>query len=85
MSMALHGLHQVRQRRLQTLAADAVRSLPDQDHRLTDRLVVDAPTLDHRLLLPSIAGPPQQPDAVLAVVAGYGAELVEDPTLVFLG
>ena len=68
------------QRRLQPLAADPVCGFPDHDHRLADRLVVDASALFcRRLLLSVVAGLPQQPDAVLAMVAGHRDELVEDP------
>ena len=85
-TMALHGLHQMGQRRLQPLAADPVGSFPDHDHRLADRLVVDASALFYRrLLLSVVAGLPQQPDAMLAMVAGHRDELVEDPALVLLG
>ena len=81
-AMALHGLHQMGQRRLQPLAADPVSSFPDHDHRL----VVDASALFYRrLLLSVVAGLPQQPDAVLAMVAGHRDELVEDPAFLPLG
>ena len=74
------------QRHLQPFAADPVSSFPDHDHRLSDRLVVDPSALFHRLLLLSVvAGLPQQPDAILAMVAGHRDELVEDLALVLLG
>ena len=41
--MALHGLHQMGQRRLQAFPADPVGGFPDHDHRLSDSLIVDAP------------------------------------------
>ena len=79
-TMALHGLHQVGQRRLQPLAAGPVSGFPDHDHRLADRLVVDASALFcRRLLLSVVAGLPQQPDAMLAMVAGHRDELVQNP------
>ena len=76
-AMALHGLHQVGQCRLQPLAADPVSSFPDHDHRLADRLIVDAPALFYRRLpLSVVAGLPQQSDAMLAMVAGHRRMLV---------
>ena len=66
--------------RLQPLAADPISGFPDHDHRLADRLIVDAPALFYRrLLLSVVAGLPQQPDAMLAMVAGNRDELVQDP------
>ena len=71
------GLHQVGQRHLQPFAADPLSGFPDHDHRLADRLVVDASALFcRRLLLSVVAGLPQQPDAMLAMVAGHRRMLV---------
>ena len=68
------------QRRLQPLAADPISGFPNHDQRLADRLVVDASALFcRRLLLSVVAGLPQQPDAVLAVMTGYREELVQNP------
>ena len=76
-AMALHGLHQMGQRRLQPLAADPISSFPNHDQRLADRLVIDASALFcRRLLLSVVAGLPQQPDAMLAMVAGHCRMLV---------
>ena len=85
MAVSFHGLHQVRQRRFQTFPADAVRCLPGQDHRLTDRLVVDAPPPDYSNFLAGVFRLGQQPDAVLAMVTRNGDELIEDPALVLSG
>ena len=85
MSVSLHRLHQMGQRRLQPLPADAVRSFPDHDHRVSDRLVVDAPTLDPRHLVLRVPGLSQQPDAVFPVVTGDCDELVENKALVLSG
>ena len=71
------GFHQVGQRRLQPLAADPVCSFPNHDQRLTNCIVVDASAPFYRgLLLPIVAGLPQQPDAMLAMVAGHRRMLV---------
>ena len=78
--MALHGLHQVGQRRFQTLASEAVQCFADQDHRLSHGLVVDALAVDAKSLVLS-ASRPRQPNTVLAVAAGYGDDLVEAPAL----
>ena len=84
--MALHGLHQMGQCRLQPLAADPISGFPDHDQRLSNRLVVAASALFcRRLLLSVVAGLPQKPDAVLAMVAGHRDELVEDPAFLPLG
>ena len=81
MAKALHGLHQVGQRRLQPLAADPVSRFPNHDQRLSHRLVVDASALFYRrLLLPIVTGLPQQPDAMLAMVAGHRQMLVPGRT-----
>ena len=80
--MTLHGLHQVRQRRLQTLPTDAVRCFPRQDHRLPNRLVVDAPSFDYTRLPADVLALGQQPDAMLAVMTRNRDELVEDPALI---
>ena len=65
------------QRRLQPFAADPVSSFPNHDQRLSNRLVVDASALFYRqLLLSIVAGLPQQPDAMLAMVAGHRRMLV---------
>ena len=83
--MSLHGLHQVGQRRLQTLSADPVGCFPNQDYRLADRLGVDAPAPDPRQLFFCGAGLCQQPDVVLAMVSADRAEFVQDPALVLPG
>ena len=85
MPMAFHGTHQVGPRGLQALAVDAVGGFPSQDHRLPHGLAVDTSALDHWWLLLGVAGLPQQPDAVLAVVSGNRAERVEDPAFLLLG
>ena len=85
MAVSFHGLHQVRQRRFQTFPAVAVRCLPDQDHRLPDRLVVDAPPPDYSDFLAGVFALGQQPDAVLAMVTRHGDELIEDSALVLSG
>ena len=78
-AVALHGLHQVGQCRLEPLAADPVGSFPDQDYCFSHGLVVDAPALFYRQLpLSVVAGLSQQPDAMLAMVAGNRDELVQD-------
>ena len=68
------------QYRLQPFAADPVNSFPEHDQRLTNRLVVDPSALFCRQLgLSVVAGLPQQPDAMLAMVAGDRDELVQNP------
>ena len=85
-AVALYGLHQVGQYCPQSLAADPVSSFPNHDQRLTNRLVVDPSALFYRRLLRSvIAGLPQQPDAMLKVVAGHRDELVQNPAFLPLG
>ena len=80
--MPLHGVHKVGQRRPQPLATNAVRGLPDHDDSLAYGLIVDAPAHD---LLPFLTGGlPQEPDTMLAVVAGYRRELVENPAFLLL-
>ena len=76
-AMALHGLHQMGQRRLQPFAADLVSGFPNHDQRLAHRIVVAASALFcRRLLLSVVAGLPQQPDAMLAMAAGHRPMLV---------
>ena len=83
--MSLHGLHQVWHRRFQAFPADAVRGFPDQDHHLTHRLVVDPPPTDRTNLVHAVVALAKQPDAMLAVVAGYRDELIQDLALIFPG
>ena len=62
-----------------------ISGFPDHDQRLSNRLVVDAPALFYRrLLLSVVAGLPQQPDAMLAMVAGHRDELVQNPAFLSL-
>src|SRR3954454_18563358 len=77
---ALHRLHENRRQRLQALAADPVRCLPEHDQRLVDRLVIKAP------LRPWCRAPVGLPAAehahgVLAMRTGYRDELVQDAPL----
>ena len=83
MPMPLHGVHEVGQCRLEPLSADTVRGLPDNDHRFAYGLVVDAPS--QGLLAFIVSSAAQQPDAVLAMVAGYRSEFVQYPPFVLLG
>ena len=83
--MALHGLHQMGQRRLQAFPADPVGGFPDHDHRCSDGLIADAPASQGMGCAFIIVKLAEQPDAVLAMVAGNRDELVEDPALVLLG
>ena len=80
MPVALHRREQHRDQRLQPLAADPVRRLPEQDQRLAHRLVVE-PTLGAR---PRAVGPrrrAQHSGRVLAVVACHRRELRQDAPL----
>ena len=71
-AVALHRVHQVGQRHLQSFAADPVSSFPDHNNRLANRFVVDASAPFYRRLLPPIVAElPQQPDSMLAVVASH--------------
>ena len=83
--MALHGIHQVGQRSPQAFPRNTVGGFPDYDHRFSNGLIVDAPAScwSRRVLI--IVKLAEQPEAVLAVVAGHRGELVEDPALVLLG
>ena len=83
MPMPLRGVHEVGQCRLEPFTANTVRGLPYHDDRFADGLVVDAPS--HGLFAFIVGGAAQQPDAVLAMVAGYLSEFVENPPLVLLG
>ena len=83
MPVPLHGVHEVGQRRLEPFTADAVRSLPNHNERFAYGLVVDAPP-NGQLLFPADRLT-QQPDAVLAMVAGYRGEFVENPPFALLG
>ncbi len=67
---------------LSTASRRCGRRFPDHDHRLTDRLIVDAlaPCLTRNLIV--LVKLPEQPDAVFAMVAGYGDEFIEDTDLV---
>ena len=55
------------------------------DPQIVLRQPAAAPALDARPLILSADRPPQQPNTVLAVVAGDRAELVEDPALFLPG
>lgn len=80
--MTPHGVHEIGQRRLEPIAADAVRGFPKHDDRLADGLIVDAPS---RNLLPFLVSRlNQEPDAMLVMVAGYRGELVQDPVFLLL-
>ena len=75
-----HRLDQYRPQRLQAFATDAVRCLPQNDDRLTDRLVVDPPT-GLRLRAARASGAPQPPHRGLSVKAGNRNEFVENACL----
>ena len=77
MAMALHRLDQRRDDRLQALAANPVRCLPQHDQRLALGRSVNAPRRPWRRPLgrwPSA----QHAHRVLAVIARRGRELVDD-------
>ena len=61
-AMALHGLHQVGQRRLQSLPANTVGGFPDHDHRFSDGLIVDAPASHGTRCAFIVVRFPKQPD-----------------------
>ena len=75
----------MRQRRPQAFSADPVSCFPDYDHRLSHRLIINAPASYRTRCIFTAAELSQQPDAVLAVVSSYGNELIKDPALVLLG
>ena len=83
--MAFHGIHQVRHRRLQAFPTDTVGGFPDHDHRFSNGRIVDALASCRTRCILIIIELAEQPDAVLAVVAGNRDELVQDSTLVPLG
>src|SRR3954463_11773503 len=82
MPVPLHRLHENGRQRLQALAADPVRRLPEHDQRFADRLIVEAP------LRPWCRAPVRRSTAehahgVLAMEPGHRDELVQDAP--FLG
>ena len=83
--MALHRLHQVGQRSPQAFPRNTVGGFPDHDHRCSDALIVAAPASPGMRCAFIIVKLAEQPDAMLAMVAGHRGELVEDPALVLLG
>ena len=74
--MALHGLQQVGQRRLQPFPPDPVSSFPDHDHRFSDGLIVDTPAPHGMRRVSIIATLPKQFDAVLTVMSCYSDALI---------
>ena len=64
------------ERRFQSLAADAVSRLPDYDHRLPYRVIVDAPPSGDGWLFSIAIRLPKQPDTVLAVMSINRDELI---------
>ena len=75
MAVPLHRLDERRHQRLQPLAADPVRRLPEHHQRVADRVVVDAPAS------PSFRAAPRRARAqdahrVLAAKGRDGLELV---------
>ena len=79
-AVPLHGGDQGRHQRLQPLAADPVRRLPENHQRLTDRVVVDASATS---AVGAACRRSRPPDAhrVLPMEGGDGLELVQDPAL----
>ena len=67
--MALHGVHQVRQRRFQAFSANTVSGLPEHDHRFPDGLIVNAPAFHQTRCVLVVVKLPEQPGALLALAA----------------
>ena len=81
MTMAFHRLDQCRNDRLQALAANSIRCLPQHDQRLALGCSVDAPRRPWRGTLGRWTGA-QHAHCVLAMVACRSRELVNDRLLV---
>ena len=62
--MPFHSLNEAGEDRLQSLPADAVRRLPDNDQGFADGLIIHTPALRHSWLRSSF-GQPQQPGRML--------------------
>ena len=82
MTMPLHGRDQARKDGLETFPTDAIRSLPENDEGLADRLGVDRPTrpdcLGHNGTVPG-----EEADRMLAMTAGDVNKLIKN--LGFIG
>src|SRR4051794_34537740 len=80
MSVALHRFDQDGNQRLQPFATDAIRSLPDNNQRFTNGIVIKSAV--RSWLGPSFLGPvPQQTHDVLAVKPTHRNKLVENARL----
>jgi hypothetical protein len=73
--MPLHRLNEERNCSLQTLPANSICSFPKHDQSLAYRFLLD---LTARMLSWMHLGCGQEPDCVLAVIAGYLGELIQD-------
>ncbi|CAH2394392.1 hypothetical protein MES4922_10305 [Mesorhizobium ventifaucium] len=74
MPMTVHRLHENRNQHLQTLAADAVRSLPQHDQRFAHRVVIKPRTLRRW-------STPQQTHGMLAVKAAHRRQFIKNARL----
>jgi predicted Zn-dependent protease with MMP-like domain len=58
MTMALHRIDQNRDKRLESLAADAIARLPQDRQRLTRRLIVKVARVDAGFAVPAVDSAP---------------------------
>ena len=77
MTVPLHGREQPREDRFEALATDAIRSLPEDDEGLADRLRVDPPAEPGCIGRDGIDSR-EEADRMLAVTAGDVDEFIEN-------
>lgn len=83
-AVSLQSGDQARQDGLEAFATDSVGGFPEDDQRLSHRLIVGAPSHDRSSGSERCVGG-KQSDGVLAVAASDGDELIKDLALVMLG
>jgi hypothetical protein len=75
--MSLHRLHQARQDSFKPIPTNTVTSFPEDDKRVPDGLIVDAPTVSLPRAWPTSFAS-QQSNSVLSVETRQDDKLVED-------
>src|SRR5262249_14767968 len=83
MAVLFQGRDETGQDRLEALATDPIRGLPQNDEGFTHRLVVGPPSNGGGGRRRTSVG--EQPDGMLAMAAGHGDEFVQDLRLLRLG